>query len=128
MKIMSRKQQYKIANILRKYVLKDHKDHISYGLCLFYDDRKEFEFAEMLESFDFFMMFPIPSGYIGGWDNRGATPLRLEFATRLAELLNHRGIYIESGKNGNFLRASQDVPGAKNARDKFFRWVRRLPG
>jgi hypothetical protein len=127
MKIMPEAQQKEIAEALKAYVSSGHKMHHISGLCYLWRHTEIFNFHRIRYSYGFFDMFPIGnegnSGYIGG--QCGYTSLRKEFAGRLSGLLLHPGIYIESSEKGNFLRADGGFPGSKNAREWFFRWVRK---
>ncbi len=129
MKIMPESQQKEIARTLRAYALCNYTEHSVSGLCYFFRRDLTFTFNGISCSYDFFDMLPIgkksESSFIGGSGSCGGTELRREFTMRLAALLDHSGIYITSSKeNGNFLKANGSIPGAKDAREKFFRWVK----
>ena len=127
MKIMPEAQQKEIAVALKVYASGGHKYHQKSGLCYFWRHHQAFNFHKIYSSYDFFEMFPIGmnsgSSYIDG--TKGASAKRIEFAERLYGLLMHPGIYIVSSKKGDSLKANGDVFGAKNAQEKFFRWVRK---
>lgn len=118
----------KLRSLMIDYV-DSSANHDFLGICSFM--RVSFK-DEGLDSYDIIEALGV-NGYLG--DRHGANKERIEFANRVVDNIAHPGIQIfrispdDCNQEGFYkIVASSKIPGAKQARERIFRFARKNSG